>query len=150
MKLYEFLLHWGKKKPDSLFYRGDDFTMTWGEALKEMEEEKEWMGSHMPASSLLAIYMHRNEKQLLYFLAAEYAGMVPVLFHEYLKEEEIGALMEERQIGAILSDSPPSIPAASKRRKSLFPGRESSLSCCRLRRPHLRQQRPSQSPLPQG
>lgn len=61
MKLYEFLLHWGKKKPDSLFYRGDDFTMTWGEALKEMEEEKEWMGSHMPASSLLAIYMHRNE-----------------------------------------------------------------------------------------
>lgn len=79
MKLYEFLLHWGKKKPDSLFYRGDDFTMTWGEALKEMEEEKEWMGSHMPASSLLAIYMHRNEKQLLYFLAAEYTGMVPVL-----------------------------------------------------------------------
>lgn len=127
MKLYEFLLHWGKKKPDSLFYRGDDFTMTWGEALKEMEEEKEWMGSHMPASSLLAIYMHRNEKQLLYFLAAEYAGMVPVLFHEYLKEEEIGALMEERQIGAILSDSPlPSLQLQKEGNLYFWAGKASS------------------------
>lgn len=41
MKCYEYLLRWGKEKKDDTFYEEDGFSMTWGEALRFVEGEKE-------------------------------------------------------------------------------------------------------------
>lgn len=45
-------------------------------------------------------------KQILYFLAAQRAGAVPVLFHEYLSGAEVKELLEKRPIDGMISDAP--------------------------------------------
>lgn len=87
MKCYEYLLRWGKEKKDALFYEEDGLSMTWGEALRFVEEEKEALSALGVKGKVTALYLHQPLKQLLYFLALSYAGSVPVLYHEYLEEK---------------------------------------------------------------
>ena len=82
MKCYEYLLRWGKEKKDDTFYEEDGFSMTWGEALRFVEEETEALSALCVKGKLTALYLHKPLTQLLYFLALSYAGSVPVLYHE--------------------------------------------------------------------
>lgn len=70
------------------------------EMLAEFFQEKKLTGS------VVGIRLMDPVQQLLYFLAAEKAGAVPLLLHEYLKGEEISSLLRERPIDAVLSDTP--------------------------------------------
>lgn len=56
--------------------------------------------------SVLGIRLSDPVQQLFYFLAAEKAGAVPLLLHEYLKGEEIFSLLQERPIDGVISDIP--------------------------------------------
>ena len=119
MKCYEYLLRWGREKKDDIFYRGDEMTMTWGEALRFVEEEGEKLSAMQVKGKLTALYLHGPLRQLLYFLALSYAGGVPVLYHEYLKEEDLWAMLEKQPVGLFLSDR--DIPSLSlKKGQSLF------------------------------
>ncbi|MGN0953521.1 AMP-binding protein [Dialister sp.] len=104
MKFYDYLIHWGKQKEGALFYQDEDISLTFGQALHFVEEEKKRLSLFSPVCRLTALYLHHPLDQLLYFLAVEAAGGVPVLFHEYLKEEEIRALLEKQPVGLLLSD----------------------------------------------
>ena len=106
MKCYEYLLRWGKEKRDDTFYKEDGFSMTWGEALRFVEEEKEALSALGVKGKLTALYLHKPLTQLLYFLALSYAGSVPVLYHEYLEEEDMSVMLEKQPIGLFLSDRP--------------------------------------------
>lgn len=56
--------------------------------------------------SVWGIRLSDPVQQLFYFLAAEKAGAVPLLLHEYLKGEDISALLQERPMDGLLSDTP--------------------------------------------
>lgn len=119
MKCYEYLLRWGKEKKDDTFYEEDGFSMTWGEALRFVEEEKEALSALGVKGKLTALYLHQPLKQLLYFLALSYAGSVPVLYHEYLEEKDMSVMLEKQPVGLFLSDRP--LPSLSlKQGKHLF------------------------------
>jgi long-chain acyl-CoA synthetase len=118
MKCYEYLLRWGREKRDDIFYRGDEMTMTWGEALRFVEEEGEKLSALQVKGKLTALYLHGPLRQLLYFLALSYAGGVPVLYHEYLKEEDLWAMLEKQPVGLFLSDR--DIPAFSLEQGKLY------------------------------
>lgn len=119
MKCYEYLLRWGREKKDDIFYQDDEMTMTWGEALRFVENEKETLSALEVKGKLTALYLHHPLKQLLYFLALSYAGAVPVLYHEYLKEEDLSALLEKQPVGLFLSDEEIS-SLSLKKGQSLF------------------------------
>lgn len=89
MKCYEYLLRWGREKKDDIFYRDDEISMTWGEALRFVEEKGEKLSALQVKGKLTALYLHGPLRQLLYFLALSYAGGVPVLYHEYLKDAKL-------------------------------------------------------------
>ncbi|WP_444223952.1 AMP-binding protein [Dialister succinatiphilus] len=119
MKCYEYLLRWGKEKKDALFYEEDGLSMTWGEALRFVEEEKEALSALGVKGKVTALYLHQPLKQLLYFLALSYAGSVPVLYHEYLEEKDLSVMLEKQPVGLFLSDRP--LPSLSlKQGKHLF------------------------------
>lgn len=118
MKCYEYLLRWGREKKDDIFYRGDEIAMTWGEALRFVEEEGEKLSALQVKGKLTALYLHGPLRQLLYFLALSYAGGVPVLYHEYLKEEDLWAMLEKQPVGLFLSDR--DIPAFSLEQGKLY------------------------------
>lgn len=96
----------GERKKDDTFYEEDGFSMTWGEALRFVEEEKEALSALGVKGKLTALYLHQPLKQLLYFLALSYAGSVPVLYHEYLEEKDMSVMLEKQPVGLFLSDRP--------------------------------------------
>ena len=57
MKCYEYLLRWGKEKKDDTFYEEDGFSMTWGEALRFVEGEKEALSALGVKGKLTALYL---------------------------------------------------------------------------------------------
>ena len=119
MKCYEYLLRWGKEKKDATFYEEDGFSMTWGEALRFVEEEKEALSALGVKGKLTALYLHKPLKQILYFMALSYAGSEPVLYHEYLEEKDLSVMLEKQPVGLFLSDRP--LPSLSlKQEKHLF------------------------------
>lgn len=104
MKCYEYLFRWGREKRDDIFYEGDGISMTWGEALRFVEEEKGKLSALRVQGKLTALQLHHPLRQLLYFLAVSAAGGVPVLYHEYLEEEDLSAMLEKQPVGLFLSD----------------------------------------------
>ena len=103
MHLYEDLKRWAEKSPRKTF-------LLWrGEALSYREAYSRVCAIAVSLASwqgkVLGLRLSDPSSQVLYFLGAMMAGAVPVLLHEYLKEEDIAALLKERPIGGLLSDT---------------------------------------------
>lgn len=103
MHLYEDLKRWAEKFPRKIFlvWRGE--ALSYSEAYSRVcaiaASLSPWQGV------VLGLRLSDPPSQVLYFLGAMMAGAVPVLLHEYLKEEDIAALLRERPIGGLLSDT---------------------------------------------
>lgn len=103
MHLYDDLRHWAEKSPGQIFllWRGE--ALSYSEAYSRVRaiaaSLSPWRGQ------VLGLRFSDPPSQVLYFLGAMMAGVVPVLLHEYLKEEDIAALLRERPIGGLLSDT---------------------------------------------
>lgn len=103
MHLYEDLKCWAEKSPRKIFllWRGE--ALSYSEAYSRVcaiaASLSPWQGE------VLGLRLSDPPSQVLYFLGAMMAGAVPVLLHEYLKEEDIAALLRERPIGGLLSDT---------------------------------------------
>lgn len=106
MKLVEGILQEGHRQGAHLALLWEGKSYTYEDMAQQVEilaqdfQKRGWQGS------VLGIRLSDPVQQLFYFLAAEKAGAVPLLLHEYLKEEEISSLLQERPIDALLSDIP--------------------------------------------
>ena len=103
MKLYEYLIDYGIKEEDHLFYRDDDSILTYGEALHEARELADFLLDREARGKVAAFYGDDPKDQLLFFLAAEMVGARPLLLHEYLKEGDVAELLAKRPIDFFLS-----------------------------------------------
>lgn len=103
MHLYDDLKRWAEKSPEQIFllWRGE--ALSYSEAYSRVcaiaASLSPWRGQ------VLGLRFSDPPSQVLYFLGSMMAGAVPVLLHEYLKEEDIAALLKERPIGGLLSDT---------------------------------------------
>lgn len=103
MHLYDDLKRWAEKSPEQIFllWRGE--ALSYSEAYSRVcaiaASLSPWRGQ------VLGLRFSDPPSQVLYFLGAMMAGAVPVLLHEYLKEEDIATLLKERPIGGLLSDT---------------------------------------------
>ena len=103
MHLYENLKRWAEKSPRKIFLLWRGKGLSYSEAYSRVcaiaASLSPWQGE------VLGLRLSDPPSQVLYFLGAMMAGVVPVLLHEYLKEEDIAALLRERPIGGLLSDT---------------------------------------------
>lgn len=106
MKLVDSLLCWSKNHGDKPCLIWDGKTMNYTEVKEKVEEMAGCFSSLFIKGDVLAIRLSDAKAQLIYFLAAEKAGVIPILLHEYLTSSDISALYEARPIDAILSDQP--------------------------------------------
>lgn len=103
MHLYDDLKRWAEKSPEQIFLLWRGKALSYSEAYSRVcaiaASLSPWRGQ------VLGLRFSDPPSQVLYFLGAMMAGVVPVLLHEYLKEEDIVALLRERPIGGLLSDT---------------------------------------------
>ena len=103
MHLYDDLKRWAEKSPEQIFLLWRGKVLSYSEAYSRVcaiaASLSPWRGQ------VLGLRFSDPPSQVLYFLGAMMAGAVPVLLHEYLKEEDIAALLKERPIGGLLSDT---------------------------------------------
>lgn len=103
MHLYEDLKRWAEKSPRKIFLVWRGKALSYSEAYSRVcaiaASLSPWQGE------VLGLRFSDPPSQVLYFLGAMMSGAVPVLLHEYLKVEDIAALLRERPIGGILSDT---------------------------------------------
>ena len=103
MHLYDDLKRWAEKSPEQIFLLWRGKALSYSEAYSHVcaiaASLSPWRGQ------VLGLRFSDPTSQVLYFLGAMMAGAVPVLLHEYLKEEDIAALLKERPIGGLLSDT---------------------------------------------
>lgn len=103
MHLYDDLKRWAEKSPEQIFLLWRGKALSYSEAYSRVctiaASLSPWRGQ------VLGLRFSDPLSQVLYFLGAMMAGAVPVLLHEYLKEEDIAALLKERPIGGLLSDT---------------------------------------------
>ncbi len=105
MRLTDDLKKWAEQKPSHPF-------LIWnGEAIsyKQAEEMVSSIAGEIfapLAGNVVGIRLEEPVKQILYFLAAQRAGAVPILFHEYLSGPEVKELLAKRPIDGMLSDVP--------------------------------------------
>lgn len=69
---------------------------------------------------VVALYLTDPASQVLWFLAVERAGAVPLLVHEYIKGERLEELFDARPIDFFLTDSETGGVSVSKREDGLF------------------------------
>ena len=122
MRLYELMLRQGRERGDALFYKDETACLTYRDALRQVEERREAMEEMGVKGKVTAFYLHHPLEQLLYFLAAQWAGAVPLLLHEYLEEEDLPRLFQKRRIHLFLSDR--DIPGLSLVKKGSLYGKE--------------------------
>lgn len=106
MKFHEFLISYGKSRGNHLFYKDEEQSFTYGEALREVDAIRDRLSSLSLSGHLVALYFTSMVDQLFYFLAVEWAGGIPLLVHEYLKGEEIGELIEQQKVDDFISAVP--------------------------------------------
>jgi long-chain acyl-CoA synthetase len=106
MRLVDYLLRYGREKEDKPFLSLDGRTLTYGDALKEAAKTGELLKKESVSGRVIGIYADEPEQQILYFLASEYSGAVPLLIHEYLKGDSLRQLLSERPIDFFLSPRP--------------------------------------------
>lgn len=103
MHLYDDLKRWAEKSPEQIFLLWRGKALSYSEAYSRVcaiaASLSSWRGQ------VLGLRFSDPPSQVLYFLGSMMAGAVPVLLHEYLKEEDIAALLKERPIGGLLSDA---------------------------------------------
>lgn len=103
MHLYDDLKRWAEKSPEQIFLLWRGKALSYSEAYSRVcaiaASISPWRGQ------VLGLRFSDPPSQVIYFLGAMMAGVVPVLLHEYLKEEDIAALLRERPIGGLLSDT---------------------------------------------
>lgn len=122
MKLSDYVIHWGKDRPDHAFLSLDGKTITYGEA----DAFTKGKGESLPQEvhgKVVALYLTDPASQVLWFLAVERAGAVPLLVHEYIKGERFEELFDARPIDFFLTDSETGGVSVSKREDGLFFGR---------------------------
>lgn len=92
MHLYEDLKRWAEKSPRKIFLVWRREALSYREAYSRVcaiaASLSPWQGE------VLGLRLSDPPSQVLYFLGAMMAGVVPVLLHEYLKEEDIAALLQ--------------------------------------------------------
>lgn len=121
MKFSDYIFHFAGEKGDSLFFSHDEKKMTYGEGAEEIERRSSFLKEIPVRGKVSALYFTDPVEQLLYFLAVQASGGIPVLVHEYLKEEDIFLLLKERPIDLFISDK--DFPSLSmKGKNSLFIG----------------------------
>ena len=104
MKLSDYVIRWGKDRPDHAFLSLDGKTITYGEA----DAFTKGKGESLPEEvhgKVVALYLTDPASQVLWFLAVERAGAVPLLVHEYIKGERLEELFDARPIDFFLTDS---------------------------------------------
>ena len=97
MKLSDYVIRWGKDRPDHAFLSLDGKTITYGEA----DAFTKGKGESLPEEvhgKVVALYLTDPASQVLWFLAVERAGAVPLLVHEYIKGERLEELFDARPI----------------------------------------------------
>lgn len=104
MKLYEYLTRYGREAGSRLFYRDDEGSLTYGEALGEARRWADFFTAQGAKRKVAAFRGDNPKDQLLFFLGAEMAGARPVLIHEYLKERDLAGLFAKRPIDIFFSD----------------------------------------------
>ena len=122
MKLSDYVIRWGKDRPDHAFLSLDGKTITYGEA----DAFTKGKGESLPEEvhgKVVALYLTDPASQVLWFLAVERAGAVPLLVHEYIKGERLEELFDARPIDFFLTDSETGGVSVSKREDGLFFGR---------------------------
>lgn len=122
MKLSDYVIRWGKDRPDHAFLSLDGKTITYGEA----DAFTKGKGESLPEEvhgKVVALYLTDPASQVLWFLAVERAGAVPLLVHEYIKGERFEELFDARPIDFFLTDSETGGVSVSKREDGLFFGR---------------------------
>ncbi len=105
MRLTDDLKKWADRKPSCPFLLWDGEVISY----KKAEEMVSAIGAELFApwaGAVVGIRLADPVKQILYFLAAQRAGAVPVLLHEYLSGAEVKELLKKRPIDGLLSDAP--------------------------------------------
>lgn len=119
MKFSDYLFRYAEEKGDSLLFSCDDRKMTYGEGAEEIKKRSYFLKKIQVKGKVTALYFTDPAEQLLYFLSVQAAGGIPVLVHEYLKEEDIHLLLKERPIDLFISDK--EFPSLSmKKENSLY------------------------------
>ena len=105
MRLTDDLKKWAERKPTHplLIWNGETISYKQAEEMVSTIA-RERFAPH--AGDVVGIRLADPAKQILYFLAAQRAGAVPVLFHEYLSGTEVKELLEKRPIDGLFSDAP--------------------------------------------
>lgn len=114
MKLSDYVIRWGKDRPDHAFLSLDGKTITYGEA----DAFTKGKGESLPEEvhgKVVALYLTDPASQVLWFLAVERAGAVPLLVHEYIKGKRLEELFDARPIDFFLTDSETGGVSVSKR-----------------------------------
>ncbi len=110
MKFFKYLEHYAKKWESRPFLVWNGHSLSYGEAEKQVEEKSVLFA---PAKEkVLGIRLSSPAEQMIAFLAAERAGAVPLLIHEYIEGEELEHLLAVRPIHFLYS---------GEERKGLFP-----------------------------
>lgn len=105
MHLYDDLKRWAEKSPEQIFLLWRGKALSYSEAYSRVCAIAASLSPWRGRGQVLGLRFSDPPSQVLYFLGAMMAGAVPVLLHEYLKEEDIAALLKERPIGGLLSDT---------------------------------------------
>ena len=105
MRLTDDLKKWAERKPTHplLIWNGETISYKQAEEMVSTIAQERF-APH--TGDVVGIRLADPVKQILYFLAAQRAGAVPVLFHEYLSGVEVEELLEKRPIDVLLSDAP--------------------------------------------
>ncbi len=105
MRLTDDLKKWAERKPQGPFLIWNGDTISYRDAETRVSTLAKSLFASFEEGEVLGIRLADPVQQILYFLAAQRAGRVPVLFHEYLSGAEIQELLEKRPISAVISDT---------------------------------------------
>ena len=111
MKFSDYIFRFAREKGDVLFFSGDEKRMTFQEGAEEINKRSAFLKKLPVEGKVSGLYFTNPADQLLYFLAVQAAGGIPVLVHEYLKAEDIRELLTERPIDLFISEKDfPALP----------------------------------------
>ncbi len=90
---------------DKPFLIWDGVVLSYAALLRRAEELAARIRKEAPGHRLLGIWSKSPSSQLTAFLAAELAGVVPVIIHEYMDGEKLAAFLDARPLSFLLRET---------------------------------------------
>lgn len=92
------------RRGDSPFLSWDGYSCTYGEAQAYVKSQADGISKAEIRRTVVAIQVKDPVKQILFFLAVQKAGHIPVLIHEYLHKQELREFLARYQINTVIAE----------------------------------------------